>query len=289
MREQSLVNYRSAVKRIIATAGDAPLHDLTPSKLGALMREAYEGVPTSHRLAQTVVVAAMRRALADGVIDRDPTAGLRAAPPKRRPAPRALTPDQLRILILCLMERATDMDGNTIRFPSTESDAAVLQQSIGARVGEVLALRWSDITFDEDAVIVSISGTVVSAVRGGARRQDMAKTSRGNRTVRTKNSTVRNMLERRRTQAGPEKIRVFSGEKGGWLSPHTVHATWRKRLADTELAGWTPHALRSTYVTNRALQGVPMEKVAAAVGHGEVATTRKYYAAVDPNRIVDAD
>jgi integrase len=289
VRPQTIRIYSGAVKRICGVAGDLPISRLTPSLLARHLHEAYQGVPAQHRQALIVVKGTLRAAVAEGLINRNPAAEL-MPPRKKNPEPRALDAEALALLLYLLHTTATDeLTGAQIPVPNVYSDLALLQAAIGGRVGEIAALEWSSTEMGEGAAVVTIAGTVVSAVAGGSYRQEFAKTARSARRIRITDPTVIQMLQRRRAERQANQNRMFAGVKGGYLSPHTINAYWRKHLKGTELQGWTTHTLRSTYVTRRALGGAPLPAVSAAVGHTSVSTTRRYYEAVDPNRIFPAE
>lgn len=289
VRPQTLRDYVCAVQRLFAVAGDTAIGELTPSQLARHFHTAYQGVPSQHRQAHVVVRGALGAAVADGLIDKNPASEVKG-PKKKVPEPRALTTDKV-VRLLDLLQTAVqdETTGVVTRLPNVYSDLALLQVAVGSRVGEMAALEWDALRLGVDNVVLAVTGTVVSAVKGGAYRQDFPKTNRSARHIRLADPQVLEMLRRRLRERERGQDRVFPGAKGGWLSPHTIGAHWRKSLKKSELKGWTTHTLRSTYVTRRALQGAPMSSVAAAVGHTSEATTRRYYEAVDPNRVIDAE
>ncbi|MBE8526551.1 hypothetical protein ILP97_55380 [Amycolatopsis sp. H6(2020)] len=62
------------------------------------------------------------------------------------------------------------------------AEVVVVALGTGARVGELLALRWADVDLGASPVTVTISGTVVRT-EAGLIRQGHAKTTAGFRTV----------------------------------------------------------------------------------------------------------
>jgi integrase len=284
VRPQTALLYEQAVSELIRDHGEFNLAEATPSRLGALLREVYGTRPTTHRHALGIVRAAIADAVEDDVLDRNIASELRM-PKKRRPQPRALTAAQAEFLIARLHRNVLGEDGKVVgQLPTVYSDAAILQLATGSRVGEVCALRWVDLEFDDDSVVVTFAGTVVS--RAASYRQDEPKTSASFRTLRVRDRETIAMLRRRSgDRAHPEL--VFPGDKGGVLSPHTVQAHWRKARAGTELdAPWvTPHVARRTFVTDAIERGWSYERTAAAAGHSDPGTSRRIYREQRPDVI----
>lgn len=284
VRPQTAQLYEQAVADLIRDFGDFNLAEAAPSRLGALLREVYGNRPTTHRHALGILRAALADAVEDGVLNSNIASELRM-PKKPRPRPRALTPAQAEFLVERLHLQIRDSDGNVVGLLSTVySDAAILQLATGSRVGEVCALRWVDLEFDEDSVVVTFAGTVVS--RAASFRQDEPKTSASFRTLRVRDRETVAMLRRRSFDRSHPEF-VFPGDKGGVLSPHTVQAHWRKARAGTELdAPWvTPHVARRTFVTDAIERGWSYERTAAAAGHSDPGTSRRIYREQRPDVI----
>jgi len=142
----------------------------------------------------------------------------------------------------------------------------------GARIGEVLALRWPDSNLD--AGTVAITGTV--AVRkGGAVRQTFPKTDSGRRTLALPRFAVDVLLRRRVESLPNEHNVVFPSERGTILLPANVRRQWRAALEGTDLAEVTFKDLQKTVAT--LLSGKrDDETTAAQLGHSGVGTLPHY-------------
>ena len=69
------------------------------------------------------------------------------------------------------------------------------------------------------------------------------------------------------------------------LSVHSVENLVKKYASSvTQLKKITPHKLRSTYGTSLYKETGDIYLVADVLGHKDVNTTRKHYAAIDENR-----
>jgi integrase len=225
-----------------------------------------------------VLKAAYRDAVADGVVDRSPLTDLKR-PARPRPHPTALSDEEVEVLLTVLRTPR----GQRLSRTSVYADAMIHQLALGCRLGEVCALRWQDITFDETGATIAITGTVVDTV-GPAYRQDEPKTSSGHRVVRIDDPRAIAMLRERDRKAGTQDWapQVLPAARGGWLHTHVVQQRWRRDLEDSPFgeAGFSTHVLRRTFITNRVDAGASFEQVAHMVGHSDPGTTRRAYYAV---------
>ena len=285
VRPQTRIEYRRVIRPLLEGHGNTLLSDITPSRMSKILNDVYAATPSQHRQAMVVLRGAYTDAVADEVVSRSPLTDLKA-PPKPRPHPTALTDDEVETLLTALRTPRGQQKSRTPLY----ADVALLQLTIGARLGEICALRWQDITFDESGVTIALTGTVVDDV-GPAHRQDEPKTSSGHRRVRIDNPRAVAMLQERyraaHAQESVEGPQVFPAARQGWLHPHVVEQRWRRDLAGTPLgaAKVSTHVLRRTFVTTRVKAGATFEQVAKMAGHSDPSTTRRTYYAVYPEVI----
>jgi integrase len=167
----------------------------------------------------------------------------------------------------------------------------------GARRGELLNLRWTDIDFD--AKQITITGS--TAVIGGQRVEGTTKSGQA-RVVSIDDETVAVLRQRKADQAA-EQLLVGDAWRGtrngyvfttGWgepVYPDTATSLMTKLIRAHNKpdngAGRTeqlPHArlhdLRHLHATTLLLSGVPVHVVAARLGHADPAITLRVYAHV---------
>lgn len=132
----------------------------------------------------------------------------------------------------------------------------------GARLGEVLGLRWEWVDFDRSCIRLPESKTGAKVIPLGGPALELL---RG--------------LPR---QAG--NPHVFPGQKlGRHLSD--INATWRKTRDAAKLKGVRLHDLRHSFASVGAGSGVSLPVIGALLGHSEPATTARYaHLADDPLR-----
>lgn len=153
-------------------------------------------------------------------------------------------------------------------------DMAILTLLLGTgiRVSECVGLDLSDVDFNMDAVRVIRKGGNEALVYFGDEVEEALKA----------------YMEGPRKTANPRE----GHEKALFLSLNRTRITPRsverlvKKYASlvTTVKKITPHKLRSTYGTELYNETGDIYLVADALGHKDVNTTRKHYAAIDENR-----
>lgn len=154
----------------------------------------------------------------------------------------------------------------------------------GARRGELLYLRWSDVALDEREVTISGSESVVE----GSRVEGTTKGDRS-RVVSLDVGTVAIMREHRTRQVA-ERLKagafwtdtghVFVTATGGLLSPDTPTQLMPKLVDKAGVPSSPLHDLRHLHATTLLLARVPVHVVAARLGHADAAITLRVYAHV---------
>lgn len=180
-------------------------------------------------------------------------------PPRRRPnkelRPRDyLTEDEVEQLIKAA--------GKLGRHPHRDATAILVAFTHGLRVSELVAMRWSDLDFNNKRPQVH-----VRRQKGG---KDTVHPLRG-REVRA--------LRKLRRQY-PESAFVFCSERGGGGAPMTG-ATFRKMLArasDEAELGFraNPHALRHACGFRLANMGTDTRSIQSYLGHSSITSTTRY-------------
>lgn len=147
---------------------------------------------------------------------------------------------------------------------SPESFACLLLAGeAGLRRGEILALRWSDLIFERNAIEVKTSvwnGRRGPPKGGKARRVPM--------TPRVKEALL--ALPRERDGV---LVRENGEPATKALVMHLLNAAQRRAKFPIT---YGPHVLRHTYCTGLLLAGVDLRTVQKLAGHADLATTAKY-------------
>ncbi|MCA1781019.1 MAG: site-specific integrase [Intrasporangiaceae bacterium] len=156
------------------------------------------------------------------------------------------------------------------------ADIIDLMLATGARIGEILALRWADITLDAPRPAVTITGTIKTEPGKGTYRKASPKSDSSVRTVALPEFAV-TMFLRRRSLAGDHPIdAVFPTRNGTWQQVNNVERSWRQIRAGTGLEWVTPHTFRKTVATLIS-ERVDTETASQLLGHSSPSITREFY------------
>ena len=114
------------------------------------------------------------------------------------------------------------------------ADIVDLLLATGARIGEVLALRWEDLDLAAARPTLTISGTIVYVKGKGFFRQAWTKSDAGYRTIVLPQFAVAMLLARKLNAASNPHDAIFASRRGTWLSPNNVRRQWHSREEVTE-------------------------------------------------------
>lgn len=148
----------------------------------------------------------------------------------------------------------------------------------GARIGEVLAIRWQDIDLDASPPTITISGTVVMEKCRGTYRQGRPKTKAGFRTVKLPPFALKTLVRKQRSEHPLPEDMLVPSSTGTVRSPHNFRRQWRDARSGSDFEWVTPHVFRKSVAT-LVDQQYGSKQAAAQLGHSGPAVTEKHYIA----------
>ena len=195
-----------------------------------------------------------RWALQHRLVSDDPTVLIKGVK-EARTAPKALERTDLNRLLRKAGEPRT---ADTGKRPWRDVAIVAVLLHTGLRVGELCALRLSDLSLSER------KGTITVRSGKGRKYREVPL----NADVR---KALNDYLERRKE----ESEFFFQSQKGGALTPSAV---WRVVKSIGKAAGveLSPHTLRHTFGTNLVRAGTDLVSVATLLGHESLNTTAIY-------------
>lgn len=276
--------YREIVRCHLAVAlGQLRLMDVRPLHI----QEYYASALRAGRLdgkgglsAQTVLHhhrvlrEALQQAIRWQLLARNPADAVEPPRPQRRES-AVLSDDQTARLI-------ASADGSRLWI------VIVLAATLGLRRGELLALRWQDIDFDNSVVRVRRS---LEQIRGGLRFKE-PKSARGRRAVALPGFALE-ALRRHRLNQRKERLLfgasyrdqdlVCARPHGTPMDPGEVTAGFAALVRTVEIPRIRLHDLRHGHATQLLRQGIHPKVVSERLGHSTTAITLDLYSHVAPD------
>lgn len=166
---------------------------------------------------------------------------------------------------------------------------------LGLRIGECIALRWSDFDEQRRTLLVerswSHSRLVAPKTKAGKRTlplsEQLATELVRHRPKPRQAATAQQLLYGfNRPQDGPpnELGLIFPSKTGGHLDPaHWRQSVFHPSAREARLpADTVPHSLRHSAAVAMLRAGLPMAQVRANLGHNTIGITMDLYARMDP-------
>jgi integrase len=263
---------------IVPVLGSMPVAKLTPMDLDRFYRELLEVgrsrgpyAPATIRRVHGIVRRALTQGVRWGWITHNPA--IDASPP-RVPIKDLKPPDPDQVVRLFRLAQESHSELATF---------ILLAASSGARRGELLALRWSDIELDRERMsiergIVRVGGDLIEQ---GTKTHQSRRISLDAGTVSA--LEAHHALAAERAQEAGSTITsesfVFSHALDGstpW-HPDSTSRAFRKLCQQAGITGIRLHDLRHYVATRLLAAGVDVRTVAGRLGHRNPSTTLNVY------------
>ncbi len=277
LRPKTLAGYQDLLDRHVRpTLGALRLRQLDPSHLAslyaALRQRGLRREPWRvHRLLHRACAVGVRW----GWLASNPAAAVEA-PPYQPPRRAAWTLAGVRTFL-------ADTQGHRL------GPLWAFLLTTGCRLGEALALRWSDVNLDQGTVHLQRTGTYL----GGRWVEGPPKTRAGERVVHLPPEGVQ-ALRRQRAQQAQWRLRagatwqagdyVFTTSQGRPVRGNVAARELREACIRLGLVPQTPHGLRHAHASLLLAQGVALPAVARRLGHAHPGITAAVYAHALPGQ-----
>ena len=277
LRLGSYKGYRMYLdNHILPALGHVQIQRLTPQQVQAFYaRKLKEGlsaktISNMHGLLHR----ALDNAVQWGLVPRNVCDAV-SLPRRTRHEIQPLTKDQAQQLL------------ESVRGHSLEG-LLTLAVTTGMRAGELLALRWRDISFDNRSVHIQRS---MSFIAGTGYVEFEPKTARGRRKINLppfvcevlKQHRARQLERRLKVGARwQDRDLVFCNIYGGFLDPAHLRQRFHKLLKDANLPDVRFHDLRHSAATILLGMGVHPKVVQEILGHSQISMTMDTYSHVLP-------
>ena len=264
-------NYDWAVRlHLVPVIGRKRVAKLTTCDIDDLIAlKMDEGLSSSSVLRiRSVLVSALDQGIIWGFIPRN-VARLSRPPKRITKEGRTLTPEQARRLLASVQGQRLET-------------LYVLMITLGLRRGEVLGLKWSDLSTRKRTLSVE-----------RALKRENGKLILGD--VKTKSSRrnlilpdeVLNSLGSHKARQAEERLRagevwrnsglIFTTEIGTPIDPRNLHRDFVRVSEAAGLSRWHLHELRHSATSLMLAEGIPLKVVAEVMGHSSVRMTADVY------------
>ena len=274
--EQTTINeYRRVLDNLVLpSVGGLKLREATTGRLDRLLLRLRDQSVNRQRKAKVVLGAMLDLAVRHDAIPTNPARGTsRVHRPKQET--KALRVEDL-IEIRAAVRRWVNADRPGPKATGDMADIIDLMLATGCRIGEILALRWSDLDLDGDLPILTVSGTIKTETGKGTYRKPTPKSDASRRTVVLPRFAAELLRVRREFATPNENDAVFATRNGTWHQVGNIERRWRTIRADTGFDWVTPHTFRKTVATliDRLLDS---DTAARVLGHSSDAITKEFY------------
>jgi integrase len=271
-------NYRFILDRyILPKFGTQLLKELTPARIEKVLIELIQELSESTvRLVAITLTQGLDRAVKDKRLAINPAKGIERPKGKKRSV-TPYTSNELRSLLGELESHRLFAFFRLLAYT-------------GARRGEVLALRWSDLDFEKATLAISKNRTRIGKM---VIEQDSTKGGDGKRIVQLDFETLRLVKDHRRRQieermkAGSlwqEANYIFTQENGLPLDPSTPYQLFKKTAKRLGLRSESLHSIRHLHATELLNSGAGVHLVKDRLGHSDISTTLRIYAHIRPEQ-----
>jgi integrase len=273
VRESAWISYEHRIRLyIVPRLGKIRLARLAPQhvrELHAWMLSERQLSPTTVNHTHSILSHALGDAVRDGTIPRN-VAAMVDAPRKAKREMIVYTPAQVETLLKAAQEAGI-------------GPIVTVAVTTGARLGELLALRWRDVELD--AARIHVRKGRSQGIEGW--RDEDPKTDAGKRSISLTRVAVEALRAHRKAQlehrvwlgaAWQDLDYVFANQIGGQQFHSVVEHAFDKMLAGAGLPRVRWHDLRHTAATLLLLSGVPVAEVSEMLGHADPSVTYRVYA-----------
>lgn len=267
----TLYKYKYLMERhILPQWGNHPIDQITAAHINQFAHEKLRGQEKERPLSKSYVRSMML--IINGVMKYAAEEGW--CPPIQNKIYKP-SPDRKAVPILGKAQQAR-LEDYVTSHPSAAGLGVLIALQTGLRIGEICALTWSDIDFDNELLYVRSTISRVSNPSCENRTMLITDLPKTNASVRTIPCT--SILSQRLRNAFKASSSAFVlSNNDQFMSPRTLEYRYHKILRECELSPITFHALRHTFATRCIECGVDIKSLSEILGHSSVSITLNTY------------
>lgn len=260
-QERTIETYRGQIKKLLPVVGHISLYTITAFEMQEALKGQYPDIsPRTRKNIYSTLRSALRSGFSWGLTAVDVSTGIKI--------PRVETPEKLVLTfgqLELLLQQSKYKQYLIVRMLTVT----------GARLSEILGLRWMDINFETGEI--NIIKTVDSRNR---KIKDRTKTKASKRRIILDVETI-NYLQARKQSVKIVSLRederlVFVGDDGKPMRHRAVELTLQRMLKSAGLPKIGIHNLRHSVLTNMNDIGISLADIIALSGHADITSLQPY-------------
>lgn len=268
-------------RRLMATIKNIAKSEITKKRIEEITPEEIQYYLNSIKYYSNSVIRKIfeqftqsyRYAMNRGYITKNPMVNvIKPKSDKLDKQVRALTTDEQKAFVEWLLQQ------NLKSCPY--KNVYLMQMFMGFRVGEVLALKNSDIDLAHG--MVNVDKTLTFDINGNSVMGRQTKTFAGMRTLPIPQMLYQYFVEQMKSSSEKENPLnlLFNPPLGTYTNSHHVNDMLKKYLKNLEITGITTHSLRHTYGTRCIEGGMEPVVLQRLMGHKNITVTLNTYTSV---------
>lgn len=262
---------RNLDKHIYPYLGEMYLKDITSWQIQEIINELQDILaPNTLRGVCRMLKSILTSACEEGLIYRNPYRNIRLPKAKKRP-PRVLTQieqNKLEKEIIC-----------------SNQPEYLLGLYMGLRVGELCALRWKDVDFENNILHIRHSVQRIPNENGSGSTKliiGVPKSESSIREIPLPDFLSKILLNKKREENGTPNDFLFKGKKTEFTDPRTMQLKLDRICDKIKLQDVHMHTLRHTFATRCLEKGIGYEVLCEFLGHSSPQITVCHYAHCTP-------
>ena len=152
----------------------------------------------------------------------------------------------------------------------------VISMYTGLRIGEVCALKWNDINFEDRVLNVTHTLQRVYVSKNNTKViYTIPKTQHSMRKIPLNNNLY--VILKNYSKLYPSDAFILSGDRNKWVEPIAFRYTYTKLLKVAKVKYKKYHTLRHTFATKCINVGMDVKSLSEILGHANVTVTLNTY------------
>lgn len=275
-------------QHIIPTLGKLKVQKITTASLNDYIKSKLKGglSPASITRQRAILHNILDLAVKEGIVPRNVAEHCMTIKLEREET-KTLSPEDITNLLNVAKDIYERDKGKGNKFYQIYH-IVLIALATGARRGEILALRWSNIDLEKNTIAIKEN---LVEVKGGI-LIETPKTKTSRRVIAIDPKVLEQLDELREVNRilyekkfdSDEPGYVFYTRYGNPITPSNMSRAWRDLIAETGMEGIRFHDLRHTHATLLVASGTNIKTVSSRIGHNDTRITLDLYSHALPEK-----